>query len=277
MEKWMSACEEEGWLEDYNKDENRFASKGAHLNLKRAEHARAAINKLPGNYLPTGQQRTCHLSRHAKEDVGILPWSLNLGAAWEDDRGVPFMFDGVRLLSMLDGYNYLQQEKDEEKRRLRDQKKIQEQLITEQETLFGSKPIPIKTTLSSKKAYAALNYVALNQDETAGLASTDGRSAAAVAAGRGEQQQKVVQAPALRQPLSPVVMSVTQQQIYVEDSGNRLQVSNNNKASSFAKRSMTGISPPTSPPHPRLQGSENTTPMHSFDKRRFSSIIGQTR
>ncbi|CAK9250574.1 unnamed protein product [Sphagnum jensenii] len=57
-------------------DENRFASKGAHLNLKRAERARAAINKLPG------QQRTCHLSRHAKEDVGILPWSLNLGAVY---------------------------------------------------------------------------------------------------------------------------------------------------------------------------------------------------
>ncbi len=29
-------------------DENRFASKGAHINLKRAERARAAINKLPG-------------------------------------------------------------------------------------------------------------------------------------------------------------------------------------------------------------------------------------
>jgi len=40
---------------------------------------------------------------------------------------------------------------------------------------------------------------------------------------------------------------------------------------------MTGPSPPTSRPRPRLQGSENTTPMHSFDKRRFSSIIGQTR
>ncbi len=32
------------WMQD----ENRFASKGAHLNLKRAERARAAINKLPG-------------------------------------------------------------------------------------------------------------------------------------------------------------------------------------------------------------------------------------
>jgi protein regulator of cytokinesis 1 len=29
-------------------DENRFATKGAHLNLKRAEKARAAIAKLPG-------------------------------------------------------------------------------------------------------------------------------------------------------------------------------------------------------------------------------------
>jgi len=29
-------------------DENRFATKGAHLNLKRAEKARAAIVKLPG-------------------------------------------------------------------------------------------------------------------------------------------------------------------------------------------------------------------------------------
>ncbi|KAH8958725.1 hypothetical protein BDL97_06G041200 [Sphagnum fallax] len=205
MEKWMSACEEEGWLEDYNKDENRFASKGAHLNLKRAKRARAAINKLPAMV----------------------------------EMGVPFMFDGVRLLSMLDEYNYLRQEKDEEKRRLRDQKKIQEQLITEQETLFGSKPSPIKTTLSSKKAYggscpslggttasqpnqrlslgialmqlvtlefsrpngvmtnsrlgasmgkdtkrersrpaAALNYVALNKDEMARLASTAAKGSA---------------------------------------------------------------------------------------------------
>jgi hypothetical protein len=33
---------------NWMQDENRFSSKGAHLNLKRAERARAAINKLPG-------------------------------------------------------------------------------------------------------------------------------------------------------------------------------------------------------------------------------------
>ncbi|XP_021912355.1 65-kDa microtubule-associated protein 1-like [Carica papaya] len=48
VEKWMSACEEESWLEDYNRDENRYnASRGAHLNLKRAEKARILVNKIP--------------------------------------------------------------------------------------------------------------------------------------------------------------------------------------------------------------------------------------
>ncbi|CAM6043679.1 unnamed protein product [Sphagnum compactum] len=306
MEKWMSACEEEGWLEDYNKDENRFASKGAHLNLKRAERARAAINKLPA----------------------MVEMLISKTKAWEDDRGIPFMFDGVRLLSMLDEYNYLRQEKDEEKRRLRDQKKIQEQLITEQETLFGSKPSPGKTTLSSKKANggsrpsvggagsqpnrrlsmgnalmqpvtpelsrtngvatysrlgaastvgrdtkrerprpaAPLNYVALNKDDTTGLPSAGVRNTTAGVCG----QHQAVQALALRQPLSPVVLSATPLQNYVDDSGNRIpssvQVS---KAASIGKSSMAAGTSPTSPP---MQDLENTTPMlqveYSFEERR---------
>jgi hypothetical protein len=109
---------------------------------------------------------------------------------------------------------------------------IQEQLIIEQETLFGSKPNPIKTALSSKKAYGgscpSLGGTTSASQPNWRAIEIGGRSAVAVAVGRGEQQQKVVQAPALRQPLSPIVTSVTQQQIYVEDSGNRLQVSNNN-------------------------------------------------
>ncbi|KAL8098679.1 hypothetical protein AgCh_031440 [Apium graveolens] len=51
VEKWMSACEEESWLEDYNRDDNRYnASRGAHLNLKRAEKARILVNKIPGMF-----------------------------------------------------------------------------------------------------------------------------------------------------------------------------------------------------------------------------------
>lgn len=79
VEKWVTACEEECWLEEYNRvinlcihsscllclvllqfltalfstaffqDENRYnAGRGAHLTLKRAEKARAMVNKIPG-------------------------------------------------------------------------------------------------------------------------------------------------------------------------------------------------------------------------------------
>ncbi|RZR91670.1 hypothetical protein BHM03_00019846 [Ensete ventricosum] len=77
VEKWLPACEEEAWLEEYNRvgnlskmvvavpfllcsvtyilfsdllqDENRYnAGRGAHLALKRAEKARALVNKIPG-------------------------------------------------------------------------------------------------------------------------------------------------------------------------------------------------------------------------------------
>ncbi|PIA38213.1 hypothetical protein AQUCO_02800110v1 [Aquilegia coerulea] len=44
VEKWISSCEEESWLEDYNRDDNRYsASRGAHINLKRAEKARILL------------------------------------------------------------------------------------------------------------------------------------------------------------------------------------------------------------------------------------------
>ncbi|KAE8724015.1 65-kDa microtubule-associated protein 3 [Hibiscus syriacus] len=48
IEKWLAACDEECWLEEYNRDENRYnLGKGTHLALKRAEKARALVNKLP--------------------------------------------------------------------------------------------------------------------------------------------------------------------------------------------------------------------------------------
>ncbi|XXG72830.1 hypothetical protein AAC387_Pa07g1841 [Persea americana] len=48
VEKWLAACEKESWLEEYNRDENRYnAGRGAHLTSKRAEKARALVAKLP--------------------------------------------------------------------------------------------------------------------------------------------------------------------------------------------------------------------------------------
>ncbi|XP_008811151.2 65-kDa microtubule-associated protein 1-like [Phoenix dactylifera] len=121
VERWMSACEEESWLEDYNRDENRYSSgRGAHLNLKRAEKARILVNKIPA----------------------LVDTLVAKTRTWEEDRGLSFMYDGVPLLAMLDEYVVLRHEREEEKRRMRDQKRFHEQLNTEQESLFGSRPSP---------------------------------------------------------------------------------------------------------------------------------------
>ncbi|XP_074556983.1 65-kDa microtubule-associated protein 1-like [Curcuma longa] len=120
VEKWISACREESWLEEYNTDENRYnSSRGAHLNLKRAEKARLLVNKTPA----------------------LVDTLIAKTRAWEDDRGLAFIYDGVSLLAMLDEYTMSRQERDEMKRRQRDQKRIHErqQLATEQEIVFGSR------------------------------------------------------------------------------------------------------------------------------------------
>ncbi|KAH0943291.1 hypothetical protein HID58_002928 [Brassica napus] len=130
VEKWLSACDEESWLEEYNRDDNRYnAGRGAHLTLKRAEKARNLVNKLP-------------VMVEALASKTIV---------WEQEKGIEFLYDGIRLLSMLEEYNLLRQEREEEHRRQRDHKKLQGQLIAEQEALYGSKPSPSKP-LGGKKA-----------------------------------------------------------------------------------------------------------------------------
>lgn len=103
--------------------------------------------------------------------------------AWEQDHDMSFMYDGVSLLAMLDEYNMLRQDREEEKRKQRvcfgpfdirqssslsmfrqnswgpsfldvyvfqDQKRFHEQLATEQEAMFGSRPSPVRP-LGAKK------------------------------------------------------------------------------------------------------------------------------
>ncbi|KDP28747.1 hypothetical protein JCGZ_14518 [Jatropha curcas] len=121
VEKWLTACEEESWLEEYNRDNNRYnAGRGAHLTLQRAEKARAAVNKIPA----------------------LMEALTSKIKAWEKGRGIQFLYDGERLLSRLEQYSNLRKEKERERIRQRDQKKLQDQLIVEQEALFGAKPSP---------------------------------------------------------------------------------------------------------------------------------------
>lgn len=115
VEKWTSASEEETWLDEYERDQNRYnAGRGAHINLKRAEKARVLVNKIPS------------LMENLTAKIKV----------WEKEKGIPFMFNKVRLLDSLEEYTSTRQQKEEEKRRLREQKKLQEQ--------FGTKPSPIR-------------------------------------------------------------------------------------------------------------------------------------
>ncbi|KAK9276656.1 hypothetical protein L1049_006192 [Liquidambar formosana] len=121
IDRWLSACEEESWLEDYNQDENRYsAGRGAHINLKRAERARVTVGKIPA----------------------IVDNLINKTLAWEDEKKMMFLYDGARLVSILEDYKLTRQQKEEEKKRYRDQKKLQDLLLTEKEAMYGSKPSP---------------------------------------------------------------------------------------------------------------------------------------
>ncbi|KAK1410673.1 hypothetical protein QVD17_37212 [Tagetes erecta] len=104
-------------------DDNRYnASRGAHLNLKRAEKARILVNKNPA----------------------LVDTLVAKTRAWEEEHGLTFAYDGVPLLALLDEYALLRHDREEEKRRMRDQKKFHEQLSTEQEAMFGTRPSPTR-------------------------------------------------------------------------------------------------------------------------------------
>lgn len=121
VNKWEAACAEERWLEEYSQDENRYsAGRGAHLNLKHAEKARVTATKIPG----------------------IVQNLISKTLAWEEERNMLFLYDGVSLITLLEEYKLARHQRDEERRRFRDQKKLQQLLLTEKEALYGSKSSP---------------------------------------------------------------------------------------------------------------------------------------
>ncbi|XP_014505196.1 65-kDa microtubule-associated protein 3 [Vigna radiata var. radiata] len=129
VEKWLTAREEESWLEEYNMDENRYnAGKGSHLTLKRAEKARALVSKLPA----------------------MVEALTSKTIAWEKDKGIEFTYDGTCLISMLENYSLSRQEKEQERRRQRELKKLQGQITAEKEVLYGSKVSPSKAQSAKK-------------------------------------------------------------------------------------------------------------------------------
>ncbi|XP_058761657.1 65-kDa microtubule-associated protein 5-like [Vicia villosa] len=131
VEKWKFAAEEEKWLDEYEKDENRYSAvRGAHKNLKRAEKARILVSKI--------QSMVENLTAKVK--------------AWETEKGIPFLYEKVPLLQSLDEYNVQRQLREEEKRKSREQKRLNEQLSVEQEAMFGSKSATKKPLSQSTHA-----------------------------------------------------------------------------------------------------------------------------
>ncbi|CAI9755248.1 unnamed protein product [Fraxinus pennsylvanica] len=121
IDRWLAACDEENWLEDYTQDENRYsAGRGAHINLKRAERARILVNKIPG----------------------MVDNLISKTLAWEEEKKYLFLYDGVRLVSILEDYKLTRQQKEEERKCAREQKKRQDMLLAEKEAVYGSKPSP---------------------------------------------------------------------------------------------------------------------------------------
>ncbi|GKV16100.1 hypothetical protein SLEP1_g26793 [Rubroshorea leprosula] len=119
VEKWMLARDEERWLEEYNRDENRYTvRRGAHKNLRRAERARVTVNKIPA----------------------LVDSLIAKTKSWEEERKKVFLYDEVPLLAIVEEYNMVRREKDEDKQKHREKKKIQSQVVVEQENFFGSRP-----------------------------------------------------------------------------------------------------------------------------------------
>ncbi|KAI9111994.1 hypothetical protein K1719_016890 [Acacia pycnantha] len=151
VEKWLAARDEETWLEEYNRDENRYnAGKGTHLILKRAEKARALVNKMPA----------------------LVDALTSKTIAWKEERGIEFTYDGISLLSMLEEYNTLRQEKEQVRRRQRDLRRVQGQMIAEQEARYGSKASSSKPQTPRKVTTRTFSGGANNKGHGGGTLQT---------------------------------------------------------------------------------------------------------
>ncbi|VAI54486.1 unnamed protein product [Triticum turgidum subsp. durum] len=120
MERWQAALEEESWLEEYNRNKNRYnVGKGMHLVLKRAEKARTLVNKMPA----MAEALTAKV------------------VAWEKDRGTKFLYDGEGLLDMLEEYDNMRKDKEQEKKRQRVLMNSNHFILTDQRRLQGQSTV----------------------------------------------------------------------------------------------------------------------------------------
>ncbi|XP_028771967.1 65-kDa microtubule-associated protein 8-like [Neltuma alba] len=138
VEKWILACDEERWLEEYNRDENRYSvSRGAHKNLRRAERARIMVSRIPA----------------------LVEMLMAMTKSWEEERNKVFLYDQAPLLAILEDYYMVRQEKEEEKKRQQGKKKVQSQLVVHQQgNIHASRAGDSSRRLQFKSVNGGLEY-----------------------------------------------------------------------------------------------------------------------
>ncbi|KAE8705486.1 65-kDa microtubule-associated protein 8 [Hibiscus syriacus] len=194
VEKWILARDEEHWLEEYSMDENRYSvSRGAHRNLRRAEKARVIVNKIPA----------------------LVDSLVTKTKSWEEERRNVFLYDGVPLLAMLEEYNLSRQEREEVKQRQR-MKKVQSQVVVEQENFITSRPTTSNRRLSNKSLNGGFgNATPLNRRLSLGIhqlgsnsKSSVSRDTSFIKEGKKEQGKRIYPRPNLNSPLRDETASV---------------------------------------------------------------------
>ncbi|KHN24071.1 65-kDa microtubule-associated protein 8 [Glycine soja] len=150
VEKWMLACDEEHWLEEYSRDENRYSvSRGAHKNLRRAERARIMVSRMPA----------------------LVDLLIKMTRSWEEERNKVFLYDQVPLMAILEEYNILRREKEEDTKRQQpwEKKRIQSQVV-ERDNTYASRPGTSSRRLPSRSLNGALDSsVVLNRRLSMGI------------------------------------------------------------------------------------------------------------
>ncbi|KAL0705394.1 hypothetical protein Bca4012_071819 [Brassica carinata] len=129
VDRWMLARDEERWLEEYDQDENRYSvSRNAHRNLRRAERARKEVSKI----------------------TGLVESILVKTKSWEEERQKVFLYNEEPLVAMLQEYSNLRQEKEVEKLRLREKKKIIPPPVAQQDNFYVARPASSNRRISNR-------------------------------------------------------------------------------------------------------------------------------
>ncbi|XP_010499282.1 PREDICTED: 65-kDa microtubule-associated protein 8 [Camelina sativa] len=180
VDRWMLARDEERWLEDYDQDENRYSvSRNAHRNLRRAERARITVSKI----------------------TGLVESILAKTKSWEAERQKVFLYDEVPLLAMLQEYNNLRQEKEVEKQRLREMKKmIIPQAVAEPDKFYMARPASSNRRITNRSINGGYGSSTspMNRMYSGGFNKTSNYTALGTSIRRGNRKSKASKIPVLR-------------------------------------------------------------------------------